>query len=172
MLYIPCTISAVIKCISITLWILFERPAHLSSSPWFVLHGQLAIGGQAELHPALFPTISAPLMSWVQIMTGCQHGALRPEPSWWEVLFTDLHFQIKPLPETCVLTKTGHSNFSRNANKRGTTVTGLNCDLGFTELAGSWLWFSIYLHNCSACYSHSRSRSEWAFMLVVSLSEL
>lgn len=74
--------SAVIKCVSIIFWILFEKPAHLSSSLRFALHGHLAIGGQAELYPALSPAILAPLIPQVQIMAGCQHGTLRPEPSW------------------------------------------------------------------------------------------
>lgn len=93
----------------------------------------------------------------------CQPGTLRPETSEWEILFPYLHFQIKPLLGTCVLTTTGHSNFSRNANKRATSVTGLNHGLGFTALSGSWLCFSVYLHNSSAYCSPSRSRSEGVF---------
>lgn len=50
--------SAVIKYISITLWNLFERPAHVSSSLWFVMHDHSAIGSQAELCPALSNSLS------------------------------------------------------------------------------------------------------------------
>lgn len=121
--------------------------------------------------PSLSLAALSSLMPWVQIMNDCQHGTRRPKASEWAVSFIYLHVQIKPPSETCGLAKTGYSSFSGNANKRGTRLTGLNHDLSFTELAGSWLCFNIYLHNCSACYSHSGSRNERAFMLV-SRSEL
>lgn len=152
--------SVVIKCISITLWILCERPAHVSSSLWFAVHDHSAIGSQAELCPALSNSLST------SDVPSPNHGWLSTRDTKAKAIWIRSLVPLPPCPnktsswETCVLTKTGHSNFSRNANKRGPSVTGLNHDLGFTELAGCWLCFSIYLHNCSACYRHSRSRSE------------
>lgn len=103
-------------------------------------------------------------MSQVQTMPGCQPGTLRPKPSGQEILFPYLHVQIKPLPGTWANSNLSQQ-FLQECKQKGRKCNRTESWLGFTALAGSCLCFSVYLHNSSAYYSPSRSRSEFSCLL-------
>lgn len=103
-------------------------------------------------------------MSQVQTMAGCQPGTLRPKASGQKILFPYLHVQIKPLPGTCVNSNLSQQ-FLQECKQKGRKCNRTESWLGFTALAGSWLCFSVYLHNSSAYNSPSRSRSEFFCLL-------